>query len=228
MTHTAFDETQHIRDTGGRFDRKDQTAPEVALSVPADEKPARERNPANAGASVEDGERVLFVEEYVNSHLKVWKSPVGLTETRRAVKNRRGETDGAWRIVHLDWDSVPPASGGAPLAVEGPKDGRPLRIVVRQGCPDMEILSGNVTIVGGGHGYGITVKEGARVKVVASGEREKFSITAEKGAIVDFYAKEGTRGYQSIEDGAHFRLHGRADGVGLSTDPDFARDWMSA
>lgn len=45
----------------------------------------------------------------------------------------------------------------------GPKDGRPIIIDVRSGCPDMTIASGNVVLMGGGSGYSITVKEGAHL-----------------------------------------------------------------
>src|SRR5690606_4539900 len=45
----------------------------------------------------------------------------------------------------------------------GPKDGRPIIIDVRSGCPDMTIASSNVVLMGGGSGYSITVKEGAHL-----------------------------------------------------------------
>jgi hypothetical protein len=175
------------------------------------------RNPENVGSSVEDGERVLYVTDYVYGRLKTQLHPKGLTETRRALSNKRGETQRAMRVVYLDWESVPPTSAGAPLDVVGPKDGRPLVVHVRAGAPTMNVVSGNVIIEARGNGFGIHVKDGARARVIAV-PGHKVGVTAEPGSIVDLYAEEGSRGSQHIQPGAIFRLHGESDDITLSTD----------
>lgn len=214
MTSMTMDQTQiaqreAARHRNGEFGTHDHTAPELTLT------PSRQRNPDHIGASVEDGDRVLYVAEYVHG-FKTQLSPKGLTETRRALTNRRGETEGGIREVYLDWESVPPASS-AELAVNGPKDGRPLIIKVTAGCPNLNIESGRVIIQAGGNGFGVNVKDGARAKVIGV-PGHKVSVTAERGSIVDFYAEEDSRGYQHIEDGAIFRLHGESADIMLSSD----------
>ena len=197
--------------TGGQdpFGTHEHTAPELTLSN------GRQRNPQHIGASVEDGDRVLYVAEYVHG-FKTQLSPIGITATRRALTNRRGETEGGIREVHLDWESVPPASD-ARFEVHGPKDGRPLIIKVHAGCPELNITSGRVIIQAGGNGFGFNVKDGARASVIGL-PGKKVSVTAEPGSMVDFYAEEGSRGYQHIEDGAIFRLHGESSDLMLSSD----------
>jgi len=195
---TKFNEALVNRDTAGRFDTKMQSEPELTL-----------------GTGERTGADVVY--ERLSGRTCENLFPRGLTETRRAVKNLRGEPDGKIRTVTLTWDSVPPAHRGDPLEVAGPKDGRPLIIDVHSGCPDMAITSGNVVLMGGGSGYGITVKEGAHLELLASAH-DKFSVTAESGSRVDFYAEEGVRGYQHIKDGAHFTLHGQSSRLTLSTD----------
>lgn len=197
------------RRSTGEFGRQEHTTPELTLTR------TRTRHPDNIGASVEDGERVLYVAEYVHG-FKTQLLPRGLTATRRALTNRRGETDRGIRAVYLDWESVPPGADGA-LDVVGPKDGRPLIIHVQAGCPTMNIVSGRVIVNAGGNGFGITVQDGARAEVIGK-PGHKVSVTAEKGARVDFYAEEGSRGYQHIKDGATFRLHGDSADLTLSTD----------
>ena len=211
MTMTQIAQREAARRRNGEFGAHIHTAPETSLG----QAPARTRNPDHVGASVEDGDRVLYVAEYIHG-FKTQLTPRGLTETRRALINRRGETDRGIREVHLDWDSVPPGSD-ATLEVHGPKDGRPLIINVHAGCPRMDIASGNVIVKAGGNGFSINVKDEARAKVIGV-PGHKVSVTAEAGSIVDFYAEEGSRGYQRIEDDAIFRLHGESADITLSSD----------
>lgn len=145
--------------------------------------------------------------------------PEGVTATRAALTNRRGEADGGVRLVGLSWASKPPASGSSPFEVAGPADGRPIIIDVRSGCPTMRVTSGHAVIVVGGNGFGIDVANGARATIIAQ-PGKKISLTAEEGSTVDFYPEPDTRGYQSVRVGATFRMHGRADNVTLSTDRD--------
>lgn len=211
MTQHQIAQREAARRRNGEFGAHVHTAPETALG----QAPARTRNPDHVGASVEDGDRVLYVTEYIHG-FKTQMLPRGLTETRRALTNRRGETDRGIREVHLDWESVPPGSG-ATLEVVGPKDGRPLIVNVHAGCPTMNIASGAVIVKAAGNGFGIHVKDGARAKVIGV-PGHKVSVTAEPGSIVDFYAEEDSRGYQHIEDGAIFRLHGESSELMLSSD----------
>lgn len=209
MTQPQIAQREAARQRSGEFGTHDHTAPELTLGN------GRQRNPQHIGSSVEDGDRVLYVAEYVHG-FKTQLSPRGLTETRRALTNRRGETEGGIREVYLDWESVPPASD-AEFEVHGPKDGRPLIIKVQAGCPNLTIASGRVIIQAAGNGFGIDVKDGAKASVIGV-PGHKVSVTAESGSIVDFYAEEGSRGYQHIEDGAIFRLHGESSDIMLSSD----------
>lgn len=212
MTQTHISRREAARRPSGEFGAQEHTAPELTLAPTR----SRNRNPENIGSSVEDGERVLFVAEYVHGFMTQIR-PRGLTATRRALTNRRGETDRGIRAVYLDWESVPPASDAGPLDVVGPKDGRPLIIHVQAGCPTLNIVSGRVIVNARGNGIGITVKDGARADVIGQ-PGHKVSVTAERGSSVDFYAEEGSRGYQHIEDGARFHLHGDSSDLTLSTD----------
>ena len=208
----TFNETDVVRDTGGRFDTKTQSAPELTLDVPT----GRQRDPEHVGDDTRTGAEVLS--EHLGAHSPVWVSPVGVTATRRALKNLRGEPDGGARVVSLDWRSIAPASDAGPLQVAGPKDGRPLIIDVRAGCPSLAIASGNVTVLAGGHGFAIDVAEGAHATVLGE-PGHKVSVRAQAGSTVDFYAEEGCRGYQHVEEGATFKLHGNSESLTLSSDP---------
>ena len=214
MPQQTFNEHLVNRDVGGRFDAKEQSAPELSLAANPS---GRTRSPESVGTDTRSGEEVLRVQMYVAPGVPTVLTPKGLTETRRALRNARGETGRGLRIVHLSWDSVPPASDGEPLEVVGPKDGRPLIVHVHTGCPTMNITSGNVTVVAGGNGFGITVQDGARATIIGEPGR-KVGVTAEPGSQVDFFAEEGVRGYQHIQPGAVFKLNGESDGLTLSTD----------
>lgn len=176
------------------------------------------RDPETIGTDPRDGTEVLR-DTLRDAPTTTSREPVGLTATRASLRNAAGDADGAVRMVSLTWDSVPPASDGEPLQVVGPKDGRPLVIDVRSGCPTMTVASGHAVIVVGGSGFGITVAEGAKATILPQ-PGQKVSVTAEEGSNVDFYAESDNRGYQVVRDGAKFQLHGRADKVGISTDRD--------
>lgn len=198
-----------------RAARFDEIADELYRLADANRYP--NRAPENVGDDTRDGFEVVreVFAEYEQKIVSV--DPVGLTATRSAVTNRRGEPDGAIRLVALTWDSVPPASGSSSLEVAGPNDGRPIVIDVRSGCPTMTVTSGHAVILVGGNGFGIDVADGARATVIAQ-PGKKVSLTGKTGSTIAFYPDRDTRGYQHIEGGATFRMHGRADDISMSTD----------
>lgn len=220
MTHLTSTQTvarEQARAADGTFGMQVHSAPEMTLAS-APVKAGRERHPENIGTDPRPGSEVLRIQKYVAPGVPTVLSPKGITATRRALRNARGETGRGLREVHLSWDSVPPAADYEPFEVIGPKDGRPLIIHVHSGCPDMTISAGDVTIAGGGNGFGITVLGGARATIISS-RTDKFSVTAEPGSRVDFFAEEGVRGYQTIREGAVFKLNGNSANLSLSTDP---------
>jgi hypothetical protein len=148
----------------------------------------------------------------------VERHPVGVSATRAALRNSRGEASGAVREVTLDWESIPGGSGAENIEIVGPKDGRPIIVRMPAGFPSLVAVSGCVVIVAGSSATRMTVRENATALVFA--ERGKVSLTAEPGSVVDFYAASGVRGYQRVEDGALFTAHGDLSQVRLSTDPD--------
>jgi hypothetical protein len=154
------------------------------------------------------------VEHEVMARVTTRISPVGLTETRAAVRYSRGRDV---RRVALTWDSVPPTFSGEPLDVISPTTGEPIVLDVRSGCPAMRISSGRAVIIDNGDGYGIEVADGAHATVISRPSR-KTSITARPGSYVDFYPSEDSRGFQLIDDGARLAMHGRADRITLSSD----------
>ncbi len=172
------------------------------------------RNPDNIAVDDRTGTDVM--DDIIDNWQLEDRRPVGVTETRAALKNSRGEANGFVRHVRLDWKSVPPTSD-AHLDVVGPRDGRPIIVSVQAGCPNLTVTSGHAIIIADGNGFGIKVADGARATVIGKPDG-KVSITAEHGSTVDFYVDAETRGYQSIREGADFTLHGRADRVTLSTD----------
>jgi hypothetical protein len=138
----------------------------------------------------------------------VTRQPKTAAEARAAVKNIRGEADGAERVVYLDhFDTLPDE-----LDVFGPKDGRPLYIYVTSGLPRLHVRGGNVIIHAlSSWGNSITAHEGANVKVLAG--PVKVSTDTKAGASLHLDADTGTRGYQHIEDGGTFTFDGDMSGI---------------
>lgn len=143
-------------------------------------------------------------------------SPVGLTQTRAAVRASRRSPQEI-RLVTLTWESVPATSSGDPLEVTGSANGAPIILDVVSGCPTMRIVSGHAIVIDNGSGYGIEVGDGATATVI-SGPGRKTSITAEPGSAVDFYPSPDSRGYQTISDSAAFGMHGVTNHITLSSD----------
>jgi len=194
----TFDETSVVRDRGGRFDRK-LTEPELTLDAPA---PAR--TPGDVFADALDGRQMEIVE------------PRGLTQTRRALRNARGEEDGSIRSVVISRASVPASTDAGAIEVVGPKDGRPLIVEVQSGFHDLGVTSGHVIILASSvSGHPITVKGGAHVELIAR-PGVKVSVTAEPGSTVDFHGGEGVRGYQRVEPGATFNVFGNSSHLTIS------------
>ena len=134
--------------------------------------------------------------------------PVGVTATRAALKNSRGEANGALRLVELTWDSVPPASDAGDFVVAGPKDGRPLIVNIRSGFPRLVIESGNVVIMAeSGAGHSINV-EGSAHTTILCGAGRKVSSTTTAGGTTDVYLDEAGWGSHRAEDGGTLTLHG--------------------
>lgn len=197
-----------------RIDRLDEVSEE--LHRLADTARYPNRAPENTGTDPRpplDVIRDTYADPRVDRH----PTPRGLTETRRAVNGRKGEPEGKVRAVELNWDSVPATSNGAPLAVHGPADGRPIIVDVTAGCPTMEVVSGHAIIIVNGSGFGITVQAGAEATIIA-GPDQKVSTTTHSGGVTNLHFDERTRGYQHIHPGANVRLHGQAHHVTLNTD----------
>lgn len=209
---SLYDDSKHPRNhpTGAsRFSNKIPGAPEgsveLAPSFVGDQR---------TGAEVLEGA--------IRGRWVTKRSPVGVTATRVCLRNSRGEADDAVRQVTLDWVSVPAASRAGDFDVVGPKDGRPLIIVLRDGLPRIRIVSGSVIVrANSGAGNSITIGDGATATIIA-GHGCKVSTYAEAGSVVDFYAEPGARGYQDIANGALFTFHGSEEdgGIRLSTTPD--------
>jgi hypothetical protein len=134
--------------------------------------------------------------------------PKGLTETRAALRNTRGEPNKGVRIVQLTWASVPAASDAGDIEVHGPKDGRPIIIYIIGGFPRIKVKSGYAMIVANsGAGHSIEVQDGATALVVATKGR-KVSTRTEAGAVLDFTGSEGGWGSQTAEFGGLLTTHG--------------------
>ena len=205
-----YDEAKHPRNhpTGAsRFSEHVPGAPELTVHL---------LNPAPAET---DGTAVYSAA--LTGQPVIERKPTGLSETRKALLNTRGEPNGAVRKVTLTWASVRLSSDAGPLGVAGPKDGRPLVIHLFSGKPNLHIKSGNVVILAGSHaGNRLTVEAGAHATVIAAAD-QKVSTTAEPGSTVELYAEAGAHGYQAVRDGANYTLHGGAGRIQLSTDTDF-------
>lgn len=142
--------------------------------------------------------------------------PIGVAKTRAALRNSRGEANGALREVTLDWDSLPAARDADRLEVVGPKDGRPIVIRVPSGFPALVVVSGYAVIVfNSACGNHATIESGAVASIFAGAGR-KVSITTQTGGIVSFYGETGTRGLQHVEDGGLFTAHGDIDDILIS------------
>lgn len=138
----------------------------------------------------------------------VTRQPTTAAEARAAVRNIRGEADGAERVVYLDHFKTLPDE----LDVFGPKDGRPLYIYVMSGLPRLHVRGGNVTVHAlSTWGNSITAHEGSNVKVLAG--PVKVSTHTEAGGTLHLDADTGTKGYQHIEDGGTFTFEGDMTGI---------------
>ena len=190
-------EQLHPRDTAGTFVAKTHTAPETHLQFEE-----------QTGAEVLAG-RVF--DRTVNE-----RRPAGVAATRAALRNIRGEADGAIRQVTLTWASVPVGSNTGAIDVVGPKDGRSLIVNIFSGKPHLHVVSGSVVIIANSAaGHSLTAGSESTVVVLAKPGR-KVNVTAEADSVVDLYAEEDSRGFQSIQDGALFTMHGDYSGMGVS------------
>jgi hypothetical protein len=145
--------------------------------------------------------------------ITVTRHPQTAAEARAAVRNIRGEADGAQRAVYLyDFKTLPEE-----LDVFGPKDGRPLYIYVMSGLPRLHVRGGNVTVHAlSSWGNSITAHEGSNVTVLAG--PVKISTHTEAGATLHLNADTGTKGYQQIDEGGTFTCEGDMTDVSRSGD----------
>jgi hypothetical protein len=180
---TEHDEAAHPRNhpTGkSRFSDKVQGAPESAVELA----------PSYVG-DTRTGAQVI--DDALRDRTVNFRHPVGIAETRRALRNSRGEDNGAVRQVALTWASVPPATIKDDFEVVGPKDGRPLVIHLASGLPRLQIKSGYVIVLANSHaGSALDVGAGATAVIIAGAGR-KVSTTSDADAVVDYYAEEGAR-----------------------------------
>lgn len=150
-----------------------------------------------------------FLNHIAGSYDVIIRPADNVSQLRAALRNVRGEPDrNGIRQVMITWGNLPAATRKDNLAVHGPKDGRPIYVEIRGGHPDLVVESGYAVVTADDNsGHSITVKDGATATVIGRDGR-KVSITAEHGSVVDFYSGEGTRGYQSVKDGALFTARG--------------------
>jgi hypothetical protein len=169
---TSF-EVQHPRATDGTFATKDQGAPEVSLNGwPVAEAPTRSSIWSDA---LERG--------------TADRAPVGSAQTAAALRNTRGEADGAVRRVILRADTLGQRSTTRDFDVVGPSDGRPILVDVRGGMFRLKVTSGHAIVrADSGHGNVVTVSDGATATVLVENDR-KMSLHAEHGSVVDLSGK---------------------------------------
>lgn len=123
--------------------------------------------------------------------------PTNATDTRKALRNRRGDAGGAIREVTLDWDSMPPTVRNDEVDIHAPADGRPL-VIRHHGFARMNIRSGHVIILAqSSAGNVIDVASGARATILGAADR-KVSVRAEPGASLHLHADEGSRSRASV------------------------------
>lgn len=159
---------------GGQFATQQRSESEVQLSDPTDQ-------PFNPYRYVPAGVP------------RTSRFPQNVTQARAALRNRRGEPNGAVRVVFLNMRCLPPEAD-----VTGPADGRPLLLIIDGGFGRLNIRSGNVVVRAGSRaGNVITSLGDSQVTVIASKER-KVSTSARDNSRIAIIPDEGSRGYQGV------------------------------
>lgn len=124
---------------------------------------------------------------------QVVRFPANVTEARAALRNTRGEPDGAVRTVFLDMRSLPREAD-----VVGPSDGRPLLVVIESGFGRLNIRSGNVVVRAASQfGNSIHAHGDSKVTVIAAQNR-KVSTSAVGRSSVVIIPDSGAHGYQGV------------------------------
>lgn len=136
------------------------------------------------------------------------RRPVGITQTRAALSNVRGEPDGAIRVVELTWGSVPPASPTDDFEVRGPKDGRPLVVLLRTGLPRLKITSGNVVVVADSSAGNAVTFSGESSGILIASEGCKVSVLVDGKAQVEYFAEPRGWGLLNVEGDAQVDYFG--------------------
>ena len=190
---------------GGRFAGHNRDESQAILAA---EQTAAFRSLGEGLSSSTAGDADTFLSDTFAGRDVEVRRPVGVTATRAALKNSRGEADGAVRVVVITWDSVPAASDAGNFAVVGPKDGRPLVVHVHSGFPQLLIESGNVVVIAeSGAGHSIKVGGSAHATILC-GEGRKVSSRTSGGGTTDIYLDKTGWGSHSAEDGGTLTLHG--------------------
>lgn len=129
--------------------------------------------------------------------------PQNRTEARAALKNLRGEKDGAVRTVFLRHTAVNKTGWVSPkMEVYGPRDGRPLIVEVNSGMVHLKVMSGNVLIYADSSaGNSIYVHGDAQVQVFVNYGR-KATITATDSSSVIVHKGEESWGHHSAYEDA--------------------------
>lgn len=152
----------------------------------------------------------------LSDHSLITRHPTGIIALRSALRNGRGEANGAVRRVLLDWASAPASRSVDELTVIGPTDGRPLVIEVTDGAPELVITSGHVIVTfDSASGSGCTVMRGAMATIFVEAGRQ-VAITARSGSTVHLHGAPGSSGSHSLHPDATFVTHGDVRKLSLS------------
>ncbi len=138
--------------------------------------------------------------------------PANVTEARKALRASREK---GVRHVELTWQSM---DGEKPIDIAGPKGDGELIVDIRSGMLRLNVVSGHVTIRDkAGSGGQVVIGDGALATILI-GPDVKLAVDCEDGSTVKVHPHETSRGWHTINDGAVYMLHGRADRISLSSD----------
>ena len=151
--------------------------------------------------------------EIINQHDLIERVVENRTQAVAALKNKRGEANGAIRIVKIQ-----PRASLDRLDVHGPADGRPLIIENRRGFQTYAVHSGNVVVIAdSAFGNSINVADGAHVTVIAYRDvKVSASVEGHGTLIVDTFSRSHGLIHTNSED-ATIEILGDAHNHTLST-----------
>lgn len=129
------------------------------------------------------------------------KYPDTKSETRRMLKNSRGEAGGKLRRVHLEAHNSPDTAPGERIEIVGPKDGRPIIVDVGSGIPNLKVTSGTAIIRPRSHwGNSVDVGPGAEAILVAPADA-KVTTRCDEGGKVTFVCPSPKNRFRPFGDG---------------------------